>query len=122
MMKHPEPPIERMLAGQVWLISVIERRRQFNTPLGEAKRRTIKFLLLIIDPLDHGWRANKYRWYQSVFRIGDLQKRTEDDIWDDIHKLQNQSPPYKRNYRPLTKQYRSDNIRWERFVKEGDIL
>ena len=115
--KHSDPPIEKMAPGQVWEVSQLQRRREFETPFGESKQRFIKFLLLIIDPLDHGWDECRYRWYCSTYKLGDLQKRTEGEIWSDLRILKNQTPPYRRNYRPLAKRRQGDDLYWERSVK-----
>lgn len=115
--KYPEPPISRMRPGQVWEVSLLERRRRFKTPFGEARQRFIKFLLMIIDPFDHGWRLPKNRWWHSLPKIGNLQNRTEGEVWDDLRKLRNQDPPYERNYKPLTRMYRGDYFYWERPIE-----
>ena len=115
--KHPDPPIDKMLRGQVWEVSLLQRRRQFETPFGEARQRFVKFLLMMIDPLDHDWPECKFRWYHSTFRLGNLGKRTEEEVWADLRILKAQDPPYKRNYRPLTKLYQGDVLYWERSVE-----
>jgi len=115
--KHPEPPIEKMLSGQVWEVSLLQRRRQRETPFGEPKQRFIKFLVLVIDPKDQGWPENKSRWWHSNFRLGSLEDRDIETIWDDLAILKNQDPPYIRNYRPVTKTYQGDYLYWERIVE-----
>jgi len=115
--KHPDPPIDKMLPGQVWEVNLLQRRRQFETPFGEARQRFVKFLLMMIDPLDQGWPECKFRWYHSTFRLGNLGKRTEEEVWADLIILKAQDPPYIRNYKPLKKLYQGDVLYWERSVE-----
>ncbi len=115
--KHPDPPINKMRPGQVWEVNWLQRRRPFETPFGEVRQRFVKFLLLIIDPLDHDWPECKFRWYQSTFRLGNLEKRSEEEIWADLSTLKAQDPPYIRNYKPLKKLYQGDVLYWERSVE-----
>ena len=111
--KHPEPPIEKMRRGQIWQVALLERRRRQEVLLGEPLQQFIKFLVLIIDPKDHGWPDNKYRWWHSRLFLGDLQKRDEDAILDDFKRLAQQDPPYINNYCRVKKVYRGDYSYWE---------
>lgn len=101
--RNPSPPLGYFVDGAVWRV-IIEHHEGMSLAFPVVIEH--EYLVLV--------RANlrKRPWVRSRLAIGDLGKKTREQIYFDFVKLMAQTPPVRRNYCVSLAHERGDPMRW----------